>query len=367
MKKALDLARKGKGFTNPNPMVGAVIVKNNEIIGEGYHEAIGGPHGEINALNNARASVIGGTLYVTLEPCSHYGKTPPCAPEIVRRGIKKVVVAMLDPNPMVSGNGIKHLRDHGVEVIVGTLEDEARKLNEIFIKYILTKLPFCILKSAMTLDGKIATESGDSKWVTSAQSRAHVHELRHSLMAIMVGVNTVIMDNPSLTTRLSGQVGRNPIRIIIDSSGRIPLEAKVLLKDGKTQPIIATTDQMDQSKEDELVRMGVCVLRTPQKNRRVDLENLMIQLGERGIDSVLIEGGSELSYSCLMEGVVDKVMTYIAPKILGGKNAKTPVGGIGLSKMSDAMPLYGIKVTSLDEDILVEGYINKEVEKCLPD
>lgn len=359
MKRAMELSLLGRGYTNPNPLVGAVIVKNGKIIGEGFHQVYGGPHAEVNAFNNATEDPKGGILYVTLEPCSHYGKTPPCANAIVERGIERVVIGMKDPNPLVAGKGIEILEQNGIQVKTGILQDEISKINEIFLKYITTQKPFCILKTAMTLDGKIATASGDSKWITNEASRAYVHELRHQVAGIMVGVNTVLIDDPMLTTRLEHKKGIDPIRIIVDTRGRIPLEAKVLNTESKAKTIIATTKLIDSSKVKALQSLGAEVIITPLKEDKVDLADLMRQLGDMKIDSVLIEGGSTLNFSALEEGIVDKVISFIAPKIIGGKDAKTPVGGEGLSKIKDAFILKDIKITKFDEDMMIEGYLER--------
>ena len=278
MGRAIELAKKGLGRTNPNPLVGAVIVKNDRVIAEGYHEAIGNAHAEVSAFNNAVEDVAGGTLYVNLEPCSHYGRTPPCAEAIIQNKIKKVVIAMIDPNPKVSGRGVQMLRDAGVEVEVGVLGEEARKLNEIFINYVTKNKPFIILKTAMTLDGKIATSTGDSKWVTSKESRIHVHELRDRVASIMVGINTVIKDNPMLTTRLEHKIGKDPIRIIVDSKGIIPVDSNVLSKDSKAGVILATTSHIDKDKERWLIDKGVKVIKAEGEEGRVDLSKLTQEL-----------------------------------------------------------------------------------------
>lgn len=359
MKRALILAKNGEGYTNPNPMVGAVIVKNGKIIGEGWHEAYGSNHAEINAFKNASFDVKGGTMYVTLEPCSHYGKTPPCAKAIVEKGIKKVVIGLTDPNPLVSGNGIKILKENRIEVVTGILEEEGKKLNEVFLKYITTKLPFTVVKTAMTLDGKIASFSGDSKWITNEKSRAYVHYLRHKLSAIMVGIGTVIADDPELTTRIPGVKGKDPIRIIVDSTGRIPLNAKVLNLKSDSKTIIATTEKAVKEKIKAIENKGAEVIITPLKNENVDLKYLMKILGERKVDSILIEGGSKINYSALTDGIVDKLNAFIAPKIIGGDSAKTPVGGDGIELMKDAIQLNNIQIMRFDDDIMIEGYLKE--------
>ncbi len=361
MKKAIALAKLGVGNTNPNPMVGALIIKDGKIIAEGYHAYYGGPHAEVNAFKNATASVEGATMYVTLEPCSHYGKTPPCANLIVEKGISKVVVGMMDPNPEVSGRGIALLEENNIEVVVLDMGKELLKLNEIFLKYIKTKKPFCILKTAMTLDGKIATKTGDSKWITNETSRKQVHQLRHQVMGIMVGVGTVIADDPSLTTRLEGnQVGLDPVRIILDTRGRIPLDAKVLTQASDAITIVATTHLMPDATKKTIEATGNRVVVLPLKDHHVDMASLIELLGEQGMDSILIEGGATLNYSALEAGIVDKVITYVAPKIFGGDLAKSPVGGEGISQVKEAILLEGLVTTICEGDIVIEGYIKKE-------
>lgn len=357
MKRALELARGGWGKTNPNPLVGAVIVRNGEIIAEGYHEVLGCAHAEIAAFNNAKQDVKGGTLYVNLEPCSHYGRTPPCAKAIIEAGIKKVVIAMEDPNPKVSGRGIEMLRNAGIEVITGVLEQEARKLNEIFIKYITEKRPFVIMKIAMTLDGKIATFQGDSRWVSGEASRKYVHIVRDRVAAIMAGINTVLADNPSLTARLDSGSGRDPVRVIVDSTGEIPLESKVINIESQAEAILATTSLIHPEKEKQLLEKGVRIIKADGHGGHVNLEKLMDELYQLEIDSVLLEGGGGLNASALKHGIVDKVMFFIAPKIIGGKDARTPVEGPGIPLMKDALKLEDINVFRFDEDVLIEGYV----------
>lgn len=360
MKRALNLAKGGIGYTNPNPLVGAVIVKNNKIIGEGYHAYYGGHHAEVNAFLNATEDVKGATIYVTLEPCSHYGKTPPCVHAILKKGISKVVIAMKDPNPIVSGKGVQILKDHGVEVVTGILENDAKKLNESFIKYITKKHPFCILKTAMTLDGKIATYTGDSKWITNETSRKFVHKLRHQVAGIMVGIGTVLADDPLLTTRLDDIDGINPTRIIIDTHAKIPLKSKILQTSKDVKTIIATTSLSDSKKLSSIKNLGAEIIITPLKNGKVDLPYLMKVLGGRTINSILLEGGSTLNYAALNEGIVDKIYAFIAPKLIGGADAKTPVGGTGIQYMKEAIDLKCMKVTNFEKDIMIEAYIRKD-------
>lgn len=355
MKLALELAKKGEGRVNPNPLVGAVIVKDNKIIGEGYHEYYGGPHAEINAFSSAKENVEGSTMYVTLEPCCHYGKTPPCVNAIIKNNIKKVIVGMLDPNPKVAGKGVKILREHGIEVITGVLEEECKNLNEIFIKYITAKLPFIIMKYAMTLDGKIAAFTGDSKWITGETARKEVHRLRHKVSGIMIGIGTVLQDNPSLTCRIEG--GKSPKRIIVDSNLRIPLNSNVLTIKDEALTIIATTKKASEEKIQLLKDNGAEVIIVEDTDGRVNLQALVKKLGEMAIDSILLEGGSTLNYSAIEQGIVDKVQAYIAPKLIGGENAKTPIGGEGKALMSESINLRNITFKTFDEDILIEGYV----------
>lgn len=355
MKRALELAELGRGKVAPNPMVGAVIVKAGKIIGEGYHKKYGDNHAEVNAFENATEDVSGATLYVTLEPCAHYGKTPPCAKRIVKEGIKKVVIGVLDPNPLVAGKGVNILKDAGIEVVVGVLEEECRKINEVFMKYIKTSRPFVLMKYAMSLDGKISTATGKSKWISCEKSRRDVHKLRNNLSAIMVGINTVIKDNPMLNCRIEG--GNDPIRIIVDSNLRIPLDSKIVNTSNNISTIVATTHKADKDKIKLLEERNVEVIVAKEKDGRVDITSLIDKLGEKKIDSILLEGGSEINFSCLQEGIVDKVRIYIAPKILGGNNAKGAVGGRGVSEMIDSFNIENIDISTIGSDIVVEGYV----------
>jgi len=355
MKRTLELARKGSGQVHPNPMVGAVIVKNGKIIGEGFHEFFGGPHAEINAIGNATEDVKGSTIYVTLEPCSHDGKTPPCADRLIKEGFKEVVIGMRDPNPLVKGKGIKKLKDEGIEVIEGILEDHTKLLNEAYLKYIQKQKPFCVMKTAMTLDGKISTFTGDSKWISSKKSRMYVHGLRHKYMAIMVGVNTVIKDNPKLNDRSEHKKKSDPIRIIVDSNGRTPLDATVLTDNIST--IIAVTENAPSAFVQAVKENGKEVIVCPENEKKVDMKYLMKVLHEKGIDSILLEGGSTLNFTAIKEGIVDKVISFISPKIVGGKDALTPVGGYGFESIKNAITLNIENVTKIDDDILVEAYI----------
>ncbi|MCE5220498.1 MAG: bifunctional diaminohydroxyphosphoribosylaminopyrimidine deaminase/5-amino-6-(5-phosphoribosylamino)uracil reductase RibD [Clostridium sp.] len=354
MERALELAMNGTGKVNPNPLVGAVIVKDGEIIGEGYHECYGEAHAERNAVKNAIKPVEGSTIYVTLEPCAHYGKTPPCVDLIIEKKFKKVVIGMLDPNEKVAGKSIEKLKKHGIDVVVGVKEEECKNMNEIFIKYITSKVPFVVLKSGMSLDGKIATYTGESKWITSKESREDSQSLRNRLNSIMVGVNTVIADDPELTCRVNNE--KKLIRIIVDTNLRIPLDSKVVKNIDKLT-IVATTLKANEGKKQTLRDLGVKVIEVSEKNNKVNLKELVKKLGEEGIDSILIEGGGTLNFSALEENIVDKVIFYIAPKILGGENSKSCIAGIGFSKLDNAVNLKDMSYRKIGGDLVVEGYI----------
>ena len=355
MQEALRIARNAEGRTSPNPLVGAVIVKDGKIIAEGWHRQAGTPHAEIHALNMAGDLARGATLYVTLEPCSHFGRTPPCAQAVINAGISRVVAAMSDPNPKVAGRGFELLRAAGVEVEVGLLESEARRLNEVFIKWITRRLPFVTMKFACTLDGKIATVAGESQWISGSESRRFTHHLRDINDAILVGVGTVLADNPSLTTRLV--VGKNPVRVIVDSNARTPLESKVVA-DKSARTILAVTANAPADKVSALKSCGVEVI-TAGNGERVDLEELMHALAEWEITSVLVEGGGTIHFSLLRAGLVDKVYAFIAPKIIGGSCALSAVEGAGFAKLSEAVELNDFTATTLGEDILISGYVKE--------
>ena len=356
MKRAIELAKGGWGRTNPNPLVGAVIVKDGKIISEGFHEVVGESHGEVCAIKNATSSVAGSTMYVNLEPCSHYGRTPPCVKAIIEAGIKKVVIAMIDPNPKVSGRGVNILKEAGVEVEVGVMEKEARALNEIFINYVVNKRPFVIMKTAMTLDGKIATFTGSSKWITGTEAKICAY-YKNRVSAIMVGSNTVIKDNPFLTTRLEEKAGKDPVRIIVDGRGIVPEDSNVFNSHSKAPVILATTYSIDKDKEERLIEKGVKIIKT--EGEHVDLELLMDELYKINIDSILLEGGGTLNSYAISSKIVDKVMFFVAPKIVGGKNAVTPVEGCGIDKMEDALEVKNLSIKRYGSDILIEGYLEK--------
>lgn len=359
MRTALALAARGRGRTSPNPMVGAVVVKNGEIIGQGYHQKAGTPHAEIHALREAAAAARGATLYVTLEPCTHYGRTPPCTDAIIRAGIKHVVIAARDCNPIVAGRGIEALQSAGITTTVGVGEDEAHRLNEVFNKFITAAKPFVVLKCAMSLDGKIATRTGHSQWITGIESRQYGHRLRDRYDAIMVGIGTVLADDPLLTTRLAQGEGKNPVRIIVDSQARTPLTSKVLT-DLSAPTYIAVSTEADAHKVKALQAAGATVLTTASGDGRVDLDSLMDELAKRQITSVLVEGGPSLTASVLEKNLADKVHFFIAPILIGGHAAPGPVGGQGIARLQEAVGLEKIFAEQLGHDLHIEAYVSKE-------
>lgn len=358
MRLAMQLAGNAIGRTSPNPLVGAVIVKDNRVVGCGWHRKAGTPHAEVHALNQAGELAQGADVYVTLEPCAHYGKTPPCAKALVEAKVKNVYGGLLDVNPKVAGKGFKILEDAGIHVEYGFLQDELRKQNEVFFKWIEHKKPFVVLKAAMTLDGKIATATGQSKWITNETSRAYGYKLRDIYDGIMVGINTVIEDNPMLTARVDG--GKNPIRIVVDSSLKIDINANVV-QDKSVKTIVATTDKADKDKILKLQAQNVDVIVVDKdENDKVDIEKLLNILGQQNICSILVEGGATLSGSFVAKKLVDKVYFFIAPKIIGGKEAKTPVAGTGILNLQEALALKDIQIEKLEEDILIIGRVDKD-------
>lgn len=358
MRLAMQLAGNAIGRTSPNPLVGAVIVKDNRVVGCGWHRKAGTPHAEVHALNQAGELAQGADVYVTLEPCAHYGKTPPCAKALVEAKVKNVYGGLLDVNPKVAGKGFKILEDAGIHVEYGFLQDELRKQNEVFFKWIEHKKPFVVLKAAMTLDGKIATATGQSKWITNETSRAYGYKLRDIYDGIMVGINTVIEDNPMLTVRVDG--GKNPIRIVVDSSLKIDINANVV-QDKSAKTIIATTDKANKDKILKLQAQDVDVIVVDKdENDKVDIEKLLDILGQQNICSILVEGGATLSGSFVAKKLVDKVYFFIAPKIIGGKEAKTPVAGTGILNLQEALALKDIQIEKLEEDVLIIGRVDKD-------
>ena len=357
MKLALSLAEKGRGYVNPNPLVGAVIVKDGKVIGEGYHTAFGKSHAEIEAINSATEDIKGATMYVTLEPCCHQGKTPPCTEAIIKNQLARVVVATTDPNPLVSGSGIEKLKQSNIEITVGVLEEMAKIQNEVFIHYMTTNLPFTILKYAMSLDGKIACHTGDSKWITSEKSRTDVHRLRSSVSAVVTGIGTILSDDASLNVRLIDSKGKEPHRIVVDSAARISLDAKILNLDSKSDTYIAVTEAASDEKLRKLEDYGAKIIMTKSKDGKVDLEELWKELGFLGMDSILIEAGEQLNAALLEAKLVNKIRAYIAPKIIGGTNAKSPIGGYGATNMSEVINLKSMNFTHVENDFVVEGYL----------
>ena len=366
MLQAIQLAKQGEGWTNPNPMVGAVIVKNGRIIGKGYHKKCGELHAERNAIASLTESAEGATIYVTLEPCCHYGKTPPCTEAIIEQKIKRVVIGSRDPNPKVSGKGIKMLQEAGIEVIEDFMREECDRLNPVFFHYITTKTPYVVMKYAMTLDGKIATKTGASKWITGEAARAEVQHMRHRYMGIMAGIGTVLADDPMLNVRVEGW--KSPIRILCDSGLRIPLDGQIVKSAGKYRTIEAYADSENtEAKRKRLHEMGVETICCPDENNQVDLKKLMKYLGEEGIDSILLEGGGTLNDSALRAGIVQEVQAFIAPKLFGGMNSKTPVEGIGVRFPSEAVKLKCTDICQIGEDIRITCQVcgKEQEESCL--
>jgi diaminohydroxyphosphoribosylaminopyrimidine deaminase/5-amino-6-(5-phosphoribosylamino)uracil reductase len=339
-------------------MVGAVIVKNGDIVGEGYHEAVGKAHAEINAINDAGSKANGADMYVTLEPCNHIGRTPPCTEKVLEAGIKRVVVAMPDPNPDVKGGGIGYLQQHGIDVKVGVLRRKAINLNEAFIKYSFTKRPFVTVKCAVTLDGRIATRTGDAKWVSGVESRKMVHLIRHASDAIMVGRGTVIADDPHLTTRLENGSGVDPLRVVLDTKLSIPEDARILRQDSDSDTVVVTGDTVSEKKIHRLEKAGARIITMPLKNGRIDLNALMAYLGQRGIASLLIEGGASVTASAFKEEIVDKAIFFFAPKILGGDDGVPVCRGSSATRMQDSIPVKDILVQKVGEDVMIEGYLH---------
>lgn len=356
MKIALRLAKKGEGLVSPNPMVGALIVKGERIIGKGYHKKAGLPHAEIVAIRSAKEDLKGSILYVNLEPCVHYGRTPPCVPEIIKAGVSKVVIAMQDPNPEVNGKGIEMLKEAGISLKVGVLEDEAKKLNEVFVVNMEKKRPFFIMKSASSFDGKIATRTCDSKWISNEESRKYVNRIRERVDGIMVGINTVIVDNPTLTPRVE-RPKRIPARIILDTKLRIPISSNIVRSANRFKTIVFTSEYR-QEKEAKLTSMGVEVVKVQKdESGRVSLKDVAQELFKREIMSVLVEGGGEINSSLLRDGLVDKFILFYSPIFIGGRNAMSMIGGKGVEFLKDAYRVKVERVKQLNGDICIEGYV----------
>ncbi|MDD6870451.1 bifunctional diaminohydroxyphosphoribosylaminopyrimidine deaminase/5-amino-6-(5-phosphoribosylamino)uracil reductase RibD [Allisonella histaminiformans] len=357
MARALQLALRGAGHTRPNPMVGAVLVKDGRIIGEGWHKQYGGPHAEVNAFASATEDPEGATLYVSLEPCSHYGKTPPCADLIIRKKVARVVAALEDPNPLVSGRGFRKLRANGIRVTVGVLAEEARHINDVFLTYVTRKRPFVLYKAAMSLDGKIACHTGESQWISSEKSREEVQRLRGILSGIMVGAGTVIADNPRLTCRMEEY--ENPARIIVDGKLRVPVESRIFHEPGRN--IILTTSEASLEKKKALENLGVELIEADSEEPgKVDLKSAMLALGIKGIDGILLEGGPTLAASALEAGIIDAVRFYIAQKIIGGREAPSPFAGTGAAHMNEVVPLTDAVYGTSGDDLWIQAYIQRE-------
>ena len=366
MRRAIELAKKGRGWTNPNPMVGAVIVKNGSIIGEGYHEKCGELHAERNAIASLTESAEGATLYVTLEPCCHFGKQPPCTQAIIEHKISKVYVGSDDPNALVAGKGIRQLEDAGIEVQTHVLKKECDALNTVFFHYITTKTPYVVMKYAMTLDGKIATKTGASKWITGESARKEVQHMRHQYMGIMAGIGTVLADDPMLNVRVEGW--KSPVRIVCDSKLRIPPDSQIVKSAEKYRTIVAYAEQKNAKEKIKILHtMGVETIYCPDEKNQIDLKKLMTDLGSKGIDSILLEGGGTLNDSALRAGIVKEVQAFVAPKLFGGVAGKTPVEGIGVELPSEAVELKYTDICQIGEDIRIKCQVcdKKQEESCL--
>ncbi|MFB0559317.1 MAG: bifunctional diaminohydroxyphosphoribosylaminopyrimidine deaminase/5-amino-6-(5-phosphoribosylamino)uracil reductase RibD [Dehalococcoidales bacterium] len=361
MEKALSLAKLALGQVSPNPAVGAIVVKNDAVVGQGYTQPPGSWHAEVVALKQAGEEARGGVMYVTLEPCCHHGRTPPCTQAIIAAGITEVHLAMLDPNPLVSGRGKDELEREGIRVYVGEHEAEAKEINEAYTKFITTGVPFVTAKFAVSLDGKIATKNGDSKWISGEEARKYTHYLRCAADAVMAGVNTVLIDDPLLTARCCGGKGgtarKQPLRVIVDGRGRTPLTARLFNQPGKA--LLALGRFAKPEEKTAFAQAGAELIELPSEGELVDLEKLLNTLGEREITSVLVEGGGTLLGSLFDRGLVDKVVAVIAPIILGGREAKTPVGGNGVDKVIDSIKLKRVTVEKVGEDLVVSGYIKE--------
>jgi len=350
MELAIKLAERGKGLTSPNPMVGCIIVKRGRIVGRGFHRQAGSEHAEVLAINDAGKKAINSTMYINVEPCSHWGRTPPCTEKIVEAGVREVIIGMKDPNPLV--DGFRELKFRGLKTKIGIFEKEAKRLNEVFIKYIKSKKPFVIIKVAMSLDGRIATATGDSKYITSREARTYVHQLRTEVDAVMIGLNTVIRDNPELTPRLFK--GKDPMKIVVDSRLKIPKNCNLMKNPAKL--MVATTSKASKADINRLQQKGVTIIITKSNKGMVDLSDLMKQLGKHEITSVMIEGGSELNSSAIKDGVVDKILIFTAPKIIGN-GGPGAIGNLGIKKIDRAINLKNITCSQFGKDSLIEGYL----------
>ncbi|MBL7054992.1 bifunctional diaminohydroxyphosphoribosylaminopyrimidine deaminase/5-amino-6-(5-phosphoribosylamino)uracil reductase RibD [Candidatus Woesearchaeota archaeon] len=349
MELAIKIAEKGKGTVSPNPLVGCLIVKRGKIVGKGYHKQCGAEHAEVNAMKNAGKKTVNATMYVNLEPCSHWGKTPPCTEKIVEAGIREVIIGTYDPNPLVEG--FKELKFRGIKTKINILEKEAKKLNEIYIKYMRSKKPFVILKLAMSMDGKIATRTGDSKYITGRDARRYVHKLRTEVDAVMIGINTVIKDNPKLNPRLVK--GNDPMKIVLDTELKMPMKCNLMQNPSKL--IIATTNKAPKKKISKFNQKGIDVVVLKSKRGLVDLKELMKELGKKEITSVMIEGGSELNGSAIKDKIANKILIFTAPKLVG--NGLGAIGNLGITKIDKAIKLKNTTMEKIGKDILIESYL----------
>lgn len=354
LRMALRLGLRGAGRTSPNPLVGAVLVREGRVLAKGYHRQAGADHAEIVALKRAGKRARGATLYINLEPCDHQGRTPPCTLALIGSGVRRVVAGMVDPNPLVSGKGIRRLRRAGVRVDVGLLEAECRRLNEAFIKYITRRTPFVVLKLAASLDGKIATSTGDSRWITGSAARRYVHRLRDQVDAIVVGIGTVLADDPELTCRIRG--GRNPLRIVLDRHLRIPLTARLLHGADPEKTIVVTGSRAPEKKVEAIQGYGATVWRLPLRAGRIPFGPLLKKLGKMGLLSVMIEGGGTTASRALQENVVDKVLFFYAPKILGGEG-RDMIGALGIKQVGRCRRIRDVEVKRFGPDLLISGYL----------
>ena len=359
----LELAAQGRGWTSPNPLVGCVIVRDGRIVGRGYHTRSGEAHAEIEALRDAGDAARGATLYVNLEPCCHFGKTPPCTNAILKAGIVSVVIGSIDPNPLVQGKGAAELQSNGLALESGILEGDCKKLNETYWKFVSTRKPFVVLKVASSLDGKLATRAGESRWISNEASRAYVHELRHAYDGIMVGIGTVLADDPRLTARLPDGNGRDPLRIVVDSRLRTPPDAAMLAQDSEARTLIAATS-VHAGRRRALEERGAQVVELPADDHgHVDLRALMTDLGQRGVTSILLEGGATLHAGALKAGIVDKVCIFLAPILIGGEDAPGTIGSLEIDALADAVRLEGSSMRRFNQDLLIEAYpVSKEVD-----
>ena len=355
--RAIELAERGRGLASPNPMVGAVVVAGGETIGEGWHEGPGTPHAEVVALNRAGQRARGATLYTSLEPCVHQGRTPPCTDAIVRAGVARVVVSATDPNPIVDGRGIRTLRAAGVEVRDGVLAEEAERLNEAFAKHVRTGMPFVTWKAATSLDGKVAARDGSSRWITGERARADAHRLRGSVDAIVVGAGTALADDPALTVRDPAYRGRPPIRVLVDARGRV--EGGGLFDDA-APTLVATTELAPRSRRDAWSAAGAEVLVFEPEDERVPLGALFTDLGKRDVQGVLLEGGPTLAWSAVERGLVDRLVVYLAPKLVGGVDASGALGGLGFAPITEALPVRIRSVERVGEDVRVEADVHRD-------